>query len=425
VTAALLLLLLLGAAAAPGGEAAPPAKPATPPPGTVKLRLTAMGQFGFVTPREARQDYPRLTVADGKAGLPVAGLEAHIRGGGVAVVPTGGKVENAVAVALPRTGFSAALTAEAKGADGGICQVAVAFAPAGKPGEYFVRNVMAAVGQYGDYNITLVDENCNGRFSDAGEDAVMVGRGALAVPLGATVMVGRTLHGIQVAENGQSVLLTPKPETQVGTAIVSRTEGMRQLIGAVLKDSAGGFHLVGDREAAFLPVGNHSLAFASLGSPQAGAYAILQGGDATFAVPETGNRHVVLNFGRPEVKISASYDPKSDDVRIEPPSRDAVTCRAGTFRFFFALADPKVEIFRLGTRDDHRQSQVSMPVDGSAMRAPRALVLDRSRHDLDRGKKYRFELSWSSGVVEDARGSAVLEIPFPTPPPPKTPGGKK
>ncbi len=391
---------------APGGE-----KPAAKAnPGEVKSRMVAMGRLSFVTPKQARRAHTKVTVSGGKGSLPISGLSLVSNRGLMAVIQDGDKNQRPLGVAVPPKGFSQAITAEVKFGDGKKGPVALSFAWTGKKGEYFVRNTMVAMAQYGDSTITVIDDNCNGSYSDVGEDAVIVGNGLMAAPLGSTVLLDGRPHGIQVSQSGQTMVLTPVKDFKQGVAMVSKREGHRLLIGAVLKGPSGGYHVIGDRGPMLLPIGNYTFLFASLGNPVAGQFALLEGKSLTLTVKE-GNKVAFLKFGRPELKVSATYDPVKDRVDIAPPDGTAITCKAGSLTFFFAPGTPKLDIIYLGSRGPVTRSRdLRMPTDGNS-RQPRTLHLSRKKYNLDRGKKYRFELRWPNGVVDEACGSATLEIP--------------
>ncbi len=396
---------LLAAAARGGEKAKPPARK----PGEVRAGLQSLGRLTFLTPKAVRREFTRVTIADGKGSLPIAGLGLRFQRGRMAVVKPGSKTQNPLAVAVPPKGFSQALGAEISVGDGPKGKVAVSFAWTGKKGEYFVRNMTVSAAQYGDHTVTVVDDNCNGRYNDVGEDAVMMDRGPLAAPLGAVVMVGATPCSLQVAENGRSMIFTPVKGAKLGYAVV-RKEGYLRLIGAVLRGPGGGFHVIGDRRPTLLPTGSHSLAFASLGVPAAGQFAVLEGGSASVNVTE-GRKVAALKFGRPKLEVRASWDPKRRRVRIEGPKVEDISCKAGKFKFFYTPGAPKVNIIRIGRRAEHKQARdVRMPLGGRPA-APRALYLEARKYDIDRGKKYRFEVRWSNGVIEEAKGSITMDIP--------------
>jgi len=405
-TVCMLLFLCHAAPSIAAGEKQPEA----PKPGEVKAGKQAMGRLPFITPGGARQAYTKVTVSGGKGSTPIPGLSLVFRRGLMAVVSADSKVKNPIGVAIPPKGFSQAITAPVKTEDGSPDSVALCFRWTGRKGEYWIRNMTVAAAQYADCNVVVVDDNCNGRYNDLGEDAVIAGRGGMAAPLGSTVLLGGRPYGFQVSADGRKMTFTAVKDYKLGYAMVSNREGHRLLIGAVLKGPSGGYHVIGDRAPSLLPVGSYSFAFASLGNPVADQLAILEGGSLGIAVKE-GKKVAVLKFGRPQLKVSAIYDPVSDRVKIDPPDRNAITCKGGTFRFFFRTGTPKVDIVRFSGRREVVQSRdVRMPT-GGRNHQPTTLSLSRRKYNLDRGKKYRFDVRWPNGVVDEARGSATLTIP--------------
>ncbi len=406
LTVLLLICCSLGTALAADKKA-----PA-PRPGEVKTTKQAMGRLPFVTPRQARQAFAKVTVSGGKGSLAVPGLSLAFERGLMAVIAADSKIKNPIGVAIPPKGFSQAIAAPLKTAAGGTDSVAMCFCWTGKAGEYYVRNMMVATAQYADCNVTVIDDNCNGKYNDVGEDAVIVGRGRLAAPLGSTVLLGGRPYGFQVSDDGRKMTFSAVKSPKLGAAIVSNREGHRLLIGAVLKGPGGGYYVIGDRTPTVLPVGSYSFAFASLGNPIAGQFAILEGGSLNLAVKED-RKLAILKFGRPQLNVSATYDPATDRVKIAPPDGNAITCKGGTFKFFFPPGTPKVNITRFNRRRQPvvQSRNIRMPTDKKTHQ-PRALNLRRKKYNLDRGKKYRFDMRWPNGVVEEAKGSATIEIPY-------------
>ncbi len=409
-----LLLLVSGAAQGTAGEKAPPA----PKPGEVEARLVSLPNPPFITPRQAKQEFTKVTVADGAGSMPVAGLKLKFNRGVMAVVEANSTVKSPVGVTIPQKGFSNCLAANVSFGDGTKGSLAFCFRWTGKSREYDVRNMTVAAGQYGDHPVVVIDDNCNGHYNDVGEDAVLVDRGRLAVPLGSVVLFRGAPHKIEVSESGRKMTFTPVPDFKPGCAIVSRDEGDRLLIGAVLKGPLGGFHAINDRGPTVLPAGSYTLTFASLGNPVINRLAVLDAKGTSLKV-EPGNKPAVLTFGRPKLKISVVYNEARDRVVVKAPREGDISCKAGGFRFFFPMTVPEVDITRIGKKSQHRQERsLKMPFNTRAGQ-PRDMELWRNRHNLDRGKKYRFDMRWATGVIEEVSGSATLVIPQPPPPPPK------
>jgi hypothetical protein len=396
------------AAVAAAAEPAPAPKPVE-----IVGRLQAMGSLSCVTPREARGDLPVVKL-DGSGGtLPIAGLSAQVQRGVLTVGRSGG-AGGAASVGIPPSGFSQMLAVEAAaGADGKKVQYALAFRWTGRRGEYHVRNLTVSSGFIDTVPFTVIDDNCNGKYNDVGEDALLLGRAPLAVPLGTAIVAGGRGYTLQVSELGDKITLTPVAGFKAGTAIVSERDGGRLLLGAVLKGPDGSCYLVGDAVPEVLPAGAHTLLFAAIGNPGAGNLAYLEATGTTVNVPESGpgGRPALIGLGRPTVKLDVTYDAAKDRVCIAAPKTDEIACKAGKLRFFYTMGTPTLDIIRIDRREDkvlERGLRLSVGQDGS----PNGINLDRGKHNLDRGKKYRFELTWPNGIMDQIKGAAVLEIPL-------------
>jgi hypothetical protein len=393
--------------AAPGAARASEA--ATPGKKEVTARVVPLQRLGFLTPNEARQKFPRVKLAGGKANLPLGGLGVKLERGVLSL--TGDVVNKQFGVAVPDKGFSRALASDlpAKDKDGAKRTVALCFAATGEKDEFFVRNMNVATAQYGAHTITVVDDNCNGRYNDLEADAIIADRGLLAVPLGSTLMLGNMPHGIEVAEDGSSITVTQIKEFKLGGAMVSRQEYRRQLIGAVLKGPAGGYHAISDQGPSVLPVGKYNFVFASLGTPAANQLACLEGGGRTSLDIKSGRTAAILEFGRPSFKVEVTCTNKGDTVRVRGPRTTGITCKAGTFHFFFRLGTPRLDISSVGARSGSGQlARIPMPLGTNG--EPGSVSFNRTEHRLLRNRTYRFEITWPVSVMDDVKGSATLKL---------------
>ena len=102
----------------------------------------------------------------------------------------------------------------------------------------FVRSA-----QVGSTPVAFLDADADGRFGEVGEDAVLVGRGHIAAPLGETLVVEGVLWRLQVTEDGNRARLEP---WEGPAGVLDLREGLQaeaRLLSAVVR-SADGRHVL-------------------------------------------------------------------------------------------------------------------------------------------------------------------------------------
>ncbi len=406
-TALAAVLLGTAFAAGPGGIAgeAPAAR-------EVAAQIQTASPLPCITPREAREDFIRVAVAGGKGAmaLPVKGGQVNVlvaRGALAVEVPGDGTGRPSPAVALPERGFSVPLVVNLEYPDKSTGIAALSFAHGSKEGELFVRNMAVATARAGDGLILIADDNCNGKYGDSGEDAVTFDNSRLAVPLGSTLVVGGVPCGVQVAENGRKVTITPT-DARLGMAGLNTRDGWTLMAGAVVKGPGGSFALRPDRHVA-VPAGSYELAYAVI-EDAGGRRAMVGGGNLKMTVPE-GGQAALPSLGTVKLDVQARFDPASGKITVEPPKPEAVTCAGGRVTYFFPLPAPDVNVKqKVGNQEQTVRANMKMPIKGGAM------VFLPGDAGMRYFEKYKLEMVWMTGVGPEARGSVQLEITLPTPP---------
>ncbi|MFG0317903.1 MAG: hypothetical protein ACF8XB_11565 [Planctomycetota bacterium JB042] len=91
--------------------------------------------------------------------------------------------------------------------DGNPLRYAIRLRDAGAGWEWAASG--AVTGKIGTTRISILDQNGNGRFSDVGEDAMIVGKSAVASFLSDVVSIGGVLHRLKVDRDGAAMEVTP------------------------------------------------------------------------------------------------------------------------------------------------------------------------------------------------------------------------
>ncbi|HOX06231.1 MAG TPA: hypothetical protein PK280_07510 [Planctomycetota bacterium] len=413
--------LILTSAAALAGEAPAPAPAADPALREVVAQVQAVTPLPCITPREARDEHIRLTLTGGKGTLPLpvkgGTLNVLQAQGAVAVeVPGEGAGRAPASALLPREGFSAPLVVNLEYADKSTGIAALAFARGGRDGELFVRNLAVAATSVGGEGVFVIDDNCNGRYGEANEDAFFSagqgGGGRLAVPLGPTVMLGGTPCSLQLTENGRKLTFKAAP-AKLGAAGLNTGDGWGRLAGALLKGPAGSFALRSDRQVG-LPVGSYELAYAVV-EDSGGRRVLISGGDLKLEVVE-GRSAQLPSLGPVKFTVQAGFDAATGRIMVEAPKAESVTCTGGRVTYLFPLPAPDIEIVRLPTNRDKDTIEsvirsFKMPIKGGN------LTFHFGEANMAYYQKYRVDMIWKVGLGPEPRGSAApLEV---VPPPPK------
>jgi hypothetical protein len=404
-TTALWLILVL----APLGEAAAgEAAGGAPDKREVNAQLQIVAPLSFLTPKEACGESTKLAVSGGKAKLSLpgkaGGVTVFYAQGNVAVVPGDAAAPgNAPVVLVPREGFSQALIHELPVAEGVTTKVALSFARGKGGGELQCRNFAVAVTQVGEHTVYVVDDNCNGKYNDAGEDAIIIDRGRLAAPLGQTVMLGGMPYKAEVAENGRKMTFTAAP-AKVGLAGLAAGGTFSHLVGAVVKGPDGSCFPLVPNAAVPLPAGEYSLEFASL-MDGSGRKVVIKGGSLKVNVEE-GRKAAVVSLNAPRLPLTARVDAKAGNVTLTAPGGDGLECNAGKFTYLFPTPQADIRfIDQSGTKRIVGSLQVGMEGKGLTT------TFSPNNYGMLWGLQYQAEMTWPVGVGPAPFGSVGINLP--------------
>jgi len=180
------------------------------------------------------------------------------------------------------------------------------------------------------------------------------------------------------------------------------------LAGAVVKGADGNCFALRTEAVAFLPVGHYSLDFASL-ADGIGRLGLIRGGGLAVQVAE-GDKPAVVTITPPRIAFSVTYDAKNDQVNIQPPKPETVTCNAGHFSYFFQLPQAQISIADAAAPDTKLAVNLRLPQNGQTG-WPEALGFPRSQYNFYPGRTYRFDMIWPVGVGPAPQGVAQLVAP--------------
>lgn len=153
-----------------------------------------------------------------------------------------------------------------------------------------VGSMYAAGGKKGTINgveVTLIDDNLDGKYSQDGRDAIVIGRTTAAVPLGTMHKIGNLVYQLKVAEDGSSVEFTPQKDLKLNvTELQFKSSAVACF---VIEGEKGTYDVVASGKTG-LPAGEYRFAYG----------AICQGNDV-FPILPRGERMSVGVGGKRKV----------------------------------------------------------------------------------------------------------------------------
>ncbi len=166
-------------------------------------------------------------------------------------------------------------------------------------GRYVSRGSLR--GEIAGQPVWLIDDNLDGRITQDGQDALLVGPNRWAVPLRQLHRVGGRLYRLSVDDAQQQLRYSPVAEPQLGQVAVPPTPGLTVL---VLESDQGAFNVLAKGGSA-VPAGEYRLSYGLLGT----ATQAVAPGKQTLRYPiRAGQRNTLRIGGAPELTFQASYE---------------------------------------------------------------------------------------------------------------------
>lgn len=163
--------------------------------------------------------------------------------------------------------------------------------------------------------VRLVDDNLDGKFTQDGEDAIIIGDTPAAMPLKKLHQIGDRIYRLQVSPDGSSLTATPAADLKLG---LIETAFKSVAAKAIFVESAeGAFDLTKAKKG--IPEGEYKLSYGILA---AGTDGILFGPSRTkpLMYPIEGDKINVLRMGHP-FRIDFNATTKASSVVVAPNLR--------------------------------------------------------------------------------------------------------
>lgn len=180
--------------------------------------------------------------------------------------------------------------------------------------EYASSGTMS--GKRGTTRISLIDQDGDGRFGEVGEDAIIVGRGAVAATLSETVVIDGELLQLKASSAGDSLTLSPFEGETGRLDFVDTFSGEGRVLSAIVA-SADGKHVLDLAESSgtvSVPVGNYHLESAKIGM---GTMAVKVSRGFAKDLEVTASNPASLTWGGP-IRAEFHYDRKGGQVAFYP-----------------------------------------------------------------------------------------------------------
>ncbi|MCY3020912.1 MAG: hypothetical protein NTW87_17990 [Planctomycetota bacterium] len=187
--------------------------------------------------------------------------------------------------------------------------------------KYALIRATARVAEFQGQKIVLLDDNGNGRYDDAGQDAVIVGDGPVSL-LGRYISLGGKFYETLVHAGGTTMEIRPAPDIETGTVDLfekytpsQKSENLK-IHTLIISGTQGSFAFDDNHKAQKVPAGPYDLVFGLL--ERAKEWVYLKKGDKTsFTV--IANQTVTPHWGG---AVKAKFDVASDEkgIVVSPPA---------------------------------------------------------------------------------------------------------
>ena len=128
-------------------------------------------------------------------------------------------------------------------------------------GSYYVRSCHQA--SIGGATVRLIDDNLDGKITQDGADAVLIGDGIVAQPLRKVHQLGEGLYALAIAEDGSTVKFSAPPDAE-RCKVMAPLATNPALAGLAIEDAQKGYAFDLATAGAGVPAGNYRLAYGVL-----------------------------------------------------------------------------------------------------------------------------------------------------------------
>lgn len=174
----------------------------------------------------------------------------------------------------------------------------------------------AQVGKLDGQKISLIDQDNDGIFGEAGEDAILMGQGKIATWLGNTILLDGVVHALELDEAGSQLRLAPYVGELGSLSVAAGFQGNGKLLSAVVKSTDGKhcFDLASVEGPVQVPVGKYRIVSGKIGL---GEQAVMLAPGSTQPVSVTAQAEQEIVWGGP-VRAEFEFQRQGAEVAFSP-----------------------------------------------------------------------------------------------------------
>lgn len=240
-------------------------------------------------------------------------------------------------------GIGGVVTLKGKTADGKAFAHSVRLSKEGL--DWFVAPAGYMLGKVAGVDVKLIDLNVNGRFDEAGVDAMVVGKTEAGSLVSKVANLGGKLYTLVIDADGTSVVASPY-EGAAGTLNLAKgfkTDGA-ELVSAVVAsaDDSSSFEVSDAKAGMLLPVGDYKLVYGFVKKGSETVKIKAGTGMKPFKVEaETTN---VVAWGGP-VEMDFTFSISKDTITVPPDLRYTGAAGEEYFEFKPDAKSPQIVVF--------------------------------------------------------------------------------
>lgn len=174
------------------------------------------------------------------------------------------------------------------------------------------------IGKLDGQKVTIIDQNNNGRFSDFGQDAIIVGKGDAASFLSKVVSTGKNLYQIELSDDGSELTYRPYTGAVGEINLAKKFEARAKLTAAVIRseDGAYSFEVADAKRGLTVPEGLYTIVS---GKIEAGKeWALIKTGESK-PIRVSADEPAEFEWGGP-VRATFDYQREGEEVTFSPQS---------------------------------------------------------------------------------------------------------
>lgn len=174
------------------------------------------------------------------------------------------------------------------------------------------------VGKLGGKKISIIDQNNNGRFTDFGEDALVVGKSKSASFLSKVVNTGKDLYEIEISDDGSELTYRPYTGAVGEINLLKEFKAKGKLTAAVIRNENGShsFEVSKAKRGMMVPEGLYTIVSGKIETGK--EYALIRTGESK-PIRVSADEPSIFEWGGP-IRATFDYQRDGEEVTFSPQS---------------------------------------------------------------------------------------------------------